>query len=225
MRSIFFITLLSFSNILYAVEDFSFNAGLRLQFSRWSGTSNAGEYRQAAPRIGTNLSVQSGKFFAGVNLIRSEYKFTDRAPDRPTGTNPSLPTTIYRNDVDLVFGYQINPRITPTFAIKSVINEWMVDGYRLEASGIGFGLAGNKPIQKPLVLFGHISLFLGPAHIDDVKSGNAGGLSTEFGLSYQLNNTSLSASILAQTLKYEFDNGDILDFAVGGLSLGVQHRF
>lgn len=225
MRKLIFIPFLLSSHYCLA-SDFNFNIGARLQISQWHGnnTSN-GNYQQGGSRIGTTLSIRAGKFFSGINLIRGDYKFDGKTPDRPSGVTPSAPVTVLRNDVDLVFGYQVHPRFAPTIALKSIVNEWVSDGYRAGASGLGIGLALNQPIRTPLHLYGNISLFVGPAHINDAKFGKSGGTSLEIGLSYQIKNTAFSGSLMSQGLLMEFDNGNKLEYAVGGLSFGVQHRF
>lgn len=202
----------------------SFSIGAKLEASNWHGSNSDSEDRDfetTSWQKGLNVSLQKDQFYAGLSLKSGEFKFTNGAPGQVTKE------TINRGEFDLMAGYYFWKKYSLFIDLKSVTNKYQDSGYKLSASGLGFGVSGYQPLSAQWIIFGSFGIIKLDLTVDDKAAGNGNGTTLEIGFMYRINaRTSLTMSIRNQNQKYEFNSGEKQIHEIGApMVLGINHRF
>lgn len=210
----------------------SFSIGAKLEASNWHGSntdSDDRDFEAASGQGGFNVSLQKGRFYAGLNLKGGEFEFTDGAPNQVTNesTNKSDEETIKRGEFDLMAGYYFWKKYSLFIDFKSITNEYQDSSYELVASGLGIGVSGYQPLSAKWIIFGSIGVVKLDLTVDDKDVGSGTGNALEIGFMYRINErTSLTMSARNQRQEYEFNNGEKQIHEISApMVFGINHRF
>lgn len=201
-----------------------FSLGAKLDFSNWEGENPGGaDFDEKSTMLGVEAKVQHGKWFGGLTLAGGEFEFDSPAPSRPTPLPASNETTIKRTEVDLILGYRFWPRIALFLDLKNVTNEWDADDYKIEYTGLGFGIAGHYPLDPKWTLFGNFGVVPMNIEADGDDVGDATRTVLNVGFLYRIKqNLNFSIGLQSQNQTDDYDDGGEQDHRVGALTLGIN---
>jgi len=210
--------------------------GARLQGGNWHGENKVGSETDFESgnggALGLRLLLQKGKLFGGISLQGGEYDFDGGSPDRifdaplPIGAISDDKATIERGEADLLLGYYFWEHVSLFLDIKSVTNEWQDEDYALHYTGLGGGVSGFIPLSERWTLYGSFGIVPLRIRADGDQIGDGTGSTLEFGVVWRmLNATNLVFALRNQHQEYDFDNGAEQIHDIGGLSIGINHRF
>jgi len=217
-----------------AEDDFKFSVGAKLLASKWKGDNNssATEYNQdddKGGQLGGNISLQKGRFYAGLSLQGGEYTFDGNGPDQVTSTGTVTVTNVKvsRSEFDLIAGYYFWENISLFVDIKNITNEHNKNDYKQNFLGIGFGIAGSWPINKEVSFYGSFGFVTeGDVEANDIKVGTGKTAAFEVGAVFRLSDSHrFNAGLKAQGQEYNFDNGTIQNHDVSGFFVGYNYLF
>lgn len=223
----------------YAQEDnpLYITLGAKLQGGNWEGdnenSSDTSFESENGGTFGLRFLMQKGRLYGGISLQGGEYDFEGGSPDRifdaplPAGARSADEATIERGEVDLLLGYYFWEQVSLFVDFKNVTNEWQDENYALRYSGLGFGVSGFVPLAERWTLFGTFG-FVPRLNIradsDDIGDGTGSAL--EFGVVWRmLDATNLVFSLRNQHQEYDFDNDAQQTHDIGGIAIGINHRF
>ncbi len=217
-------------------EPLSISIGARLFASGWEGENEISSTTRFdaddGGALGFRVVLQKGRFYGGASFQGGEYGFDNGSPDRvggaplPGGAVTDSRATIKRGEVDLLFGYYFWDRVSLFVDIKHVNNEWTDENYSLKYGGLGAGVSGFWPLNEQWTAFGTFGIV--PLNIEagNTEIGDGLGSAIEAGLVYRLlERTTLVFSLRNQHQEYDFDNGARQSHDIGGLAIGINHRF
>lgn len=219
-----------------ADEPLSISIGARIFASGWEGENELSSTSRFdaddGGALGFRVVLQKGRFYGGASFQGGEYSFVNGSPDRisgaplPGGSVTDSRATIKRGEVDLLFGYYFWERVSLFVDIKNVSNEWAEENYSLDYHGLGAGVSGFWPLNEQWTLFGTFGIVPLTIEADNNEIGDGVGSAIEVGLVYRmLERTTLVLSLRNQHQEYEFDNGAQQTHDIGGLAVGINHRF
>ena len=218
----------------YAQEDpLYITIGARLQASGWEGENDGGSdtdfESDDGGAFGVRLLMQKGRLYGGISLQGGEYKFDDDAPDLVFDAPPPSTAddaTIERGEADFLLGYYFWEQVSLFLDIKSVTNEWQDEDYALHYSGLGFGVSGFIPLDERWTLFGTFGIVPLKIRADGDDIGDGTGSALEFGAVWRFRDTTnFVFSLRNQHQEYDFDNDAGQTHNIGGLVVGINHRF
>ncbi|MBL1276353.1 MAG: hypothetical protein COB30_009700 [Ectothiorhodospiraceae bacterium] len=214
------------ANSSWAQGKAHFSLGAKLDFSTWKGNNqNGASFEDKSSMLGLEAKVQHAKWFGGLTLSGGKFEFDTTAPTRLT--NPlaasSEPVSIKRGEVDLILGYRVWPRIALFIDIKNVTNEWSIDGYKVEYTGIGFGISGHRPVSPEWTLFGNFGVVPMNIKADGNDVGDAVRTALNAGFLYRINHRmNLSIGLQNQFQTDDYDNGSEQTHEIGSLTIGIN---
>lgn len=204
-----------------------FSFGAKLDFSTWKG-DNPGvgkDFEDQSSMLGIEAKVSHGSWFGGLTLLGGEFEFDDVAPARPTEPLPpsSAPITIKRGEVDLVLGYRFWPRVSLFLDIKNVTNKWDKDNYKVEYTGLGFGISGYHPLSPKWSLYGNFGLVPMNIKVDDEDVGDAGRSALNIGFLYRASErANFTIGLRSQNQTNDYDDGTEQTHKLGSLMFGIN---
>lgn len=227
---ILFLFIFSFHN---AIAEQRLTFGAKLLAAGWNGDNGAGasdfESKEGG-QFGLNISYKLDRFYAGLNLQRGEYNFTDTAPDKftVTGRIPSSNVRIQQTDMDLLAGYYFWPQVSLFVDIKRVTNNWLDDPYQQSFVGLGLGTSGYIPLDDHWTLFGSFG-FIGNAEIqdnNDTKVGEGNSWALEAGTVYTINERHfINGGIKTRSYNFEYLDSTKQSYKINALFIGYNYSF
>lgn len=210
--------------------------GARIMATGWEGenkgSSDTSFESENGGALGLRFLMQKGRLYGGISLQGGEYDFEDGSPDRifdaplPIGGVSDEEATIERGEIDLLLGYYFWDKVSLFLDLKSVTNEWQDEDYALRYSGLGLGVAGVFPLSGRWTLYGTFGLVPLQIRADGDSIGDGLGSALELGAVWGFaRNTNLVLALRNQHQQYDFDNGAEQTHDIGGLVIGINHRF
>jgi len=211
--------------------------GARVQGGGWEGnnenSSDTSFDSDNGGTFGLRLVMQKGRLYGGISLQGGEYDFENGSPDRifgaplPLGSISDDKATIKRGEADLLVGYYFWERVSLFADIKNVTNEWQSENYSLRYTGLGFGVSGFIPLNERWTLFGTLGIVPRLNIRNDSDGiGKGTGSALEFGVVWRmLDATNMVFSLRNQHQEYDFDNDAKQTHDIGGIAIGINHRF
>lgn len=208
--------------------------GARLLATGWEG-ENEGAVDSSfesddGGAFGVRFLIQKGRLYGGISLQGGEYDFDEETPDlvfdAPLGSFPSSDDSIKREEADFLLGYYFWDQVSLFLDIKSVTNEWDDVDYALHYAGLGFGVSGFIPLADRWTLYGTFGVVPLNIRADSDDIGDGFGSAIEFGAVWQFAKaTNLVIGLRNQHQEYDFDNDAEQTHDIGGLVIGINHRF
>lgn len=233
LRSTYFILFFAFLGINNTYADQRLTFGAKLLGAGWNGDNGTGGSdfeSDEGGQFGLNVSYKIDKFYAGLNLQRGKYDFTNAAPDKFTATGrvPSANVEIQQSDLDLLVGYYFWQQVSLFVDIKRVTNNWLNDPYEQKFVGLGLGASGYIPLNNSWTLFGSFG-FIGSGEIkneNDNKVGEGDSWALEVGSIYRINeNHFVNGGIKTRDYDFEFLDSTSQSYKINALFIGYNYSF
>lgn len=210
-------------------QDTSYSLGLKAWVNSWEfeiDLAGISETSDPAFMIGPSFSVKKDKFFGGASVLftAGEYEWDMGGDEYERAT---------RADFDILAGYMFHPRIGGFIGYKYLAADMeyedafgaTYDDGTVYLSGPGFGVTGNLPVSKVIVLYGSLSWMILDFEWEFSGGGSytsdADGFSFEFGAVYIIS-SNWNANI---GIKYQSFEEDIIMNRFAGLTFGANYRF
>ena len=178
--------------------------------------------------FGVRFLMQKGRLYGGISLQGGEYDFDDETPDLvfEEGLLARRDDSIKREEADFLLGYYFWDQVSLFLDIKSVTNEWDDVDYALHYAGLGFGVSGFIPLNESWTVYGTFGLVPLEIRADGDNIGDGLGSAIEFGAVWRFAKaTNLVIGLRNQHQEYDFDNDAEQTHDIGGLVIGINHRF
>ncbi len=217
-----------------SADEGQLSVGVKAWANSWefSDGTDALASDNSALMVGPSLKYRQGNVFVGASYMVSltEYEFSDS--DIDPGVTADIAAE--KNDLDIIVGFMITPRIGVYGGYKTMAVDVSVSnivgapasnygGFSIDYSGFGLGLLGNVPLSERAVLFGSLGVMSleedtsnadGSSSVEDLT-----GSALEIGVSMAMS-SSVSASVSIKSQGLTYDDGS--DFSFTGLAASID---
>ncbi len=177
--------------------------------------------------MGLEFSLRGERWYGGLALTNGDFHFTEQLPRRED--NKVLLNgngSIGHNQQDLVLGYYVLDWLSLFTDIKTANYVWS-DDFALHMAGLGAGASAHWRASQNWTLL----LRVGRNRVNIYNNagtdvGNARGTTFYLGGLYLLrDDTALSAGLKNQSYNVSFRNDLEQQFAIGGITVSLNHLF
>lgn len=226
MNIIILLLVFSFSFTTSTVEAAAnhYKIGIQNTKSTWSGAEGSRNFSSSSNIVNLNISMQSERFYGGLNLRGGSFKFPKDGPDHPNNATYDHSRPLSVSGVDIIFGYDFWRSVSIFIGIKSTAITWPTKD-SITWTGAGGGVSGFYPFTRKIIAYSTFSIT--PMFVDanDKAAGRGAFIGFDLGLSYLLGKRfSINVGLRSENLTYRIEN-ETNNYSFNGLNVGVGVRF